>query len=162
MAETRLAELGIVAEATVTPEVRLAELGIVWELRPIPITAVNIVFDGVGLLAYADKASIEATVTSFEATSIADVAVVQLPTVTRWAFPFGGPWSPEIDARLGPVAMRGGRGPLAVRFGYVQYTWTDAQLVDYRITSEAQGAGIVWLATVAGSGRPARGDAWVG
>lgn len=161
MATVRVAGLGVVAEAVPTPAVRVAGLGVVAELRIVPTTAVNIVFDGVGLLAYADRASLEATISSFEATSMTDAAAVQLPTVTRWAFPFGGPWSPEIDARLGPVAVRGGRGPLAVRFGYIQYTWSDAQLVDYRITSEAKGAGIVWLATVAGSGKPTRGDAWL-
>ena len=129
---------------------------IVSQPSPGPITHaagnLSVYFAGLNLAGHADRARLIGSVRAWESTVNNSTGAQFVPTTAGWTCALGGMWEPVLDDLLGVYSVIARQGPLTVAVGPVRYAWTTAQLTDYTVTSEARGAGLVWLATLQPTG----------
>lgn len=117
---------------------------------------VTVLINGVNITVYIDNSRLEGILKTFQSTVFSSTAQEYIPTTGKWAFPLGGKWSIASDGVLFPIVSQGTEVPFVVRFDTVNYTWTTALLVDYRIEAPSPRDAIQWMAAVAAQGAPVR------
>lgn len=162
MAENvKVAAFGVLTEGSVTPRVDVAAFGVLLELVPIggPLKVggnITVTLNGVDITAYIDNSRLEGILKTFQSTVFSSTAQTYIPTTGAWAFPLGGKWDIVSDGVLFPIVSRGTEVPFVVRFDTVNYTWTAALLVDYRIEAPSPRDALQWMGAVAAQGAPLR------
>lgn len=117
---------------------------------------VTVTLNSIDITIYIDNARLDGILKTFQSTVFSSAAHTFIPTTGAWAFPLGGKWDIVADGILFPIVSQKTEVPFVVTFDTVNYTWTAALLVDYRVEAPSPRDAIQWMAAVAAQGAPVR------